>query len=105
MLPDLRTKLNLKCNILMLSGTPIDAKELAKVFHLNNPEFITHVCDRDNIFVEVRKKGTMKETFTSELDAMMKDATVVYCNSAKKAKLVKGYLEGAGVVFFYIPDS
>ena len=86
----------------MISGTPPpDVKKLAEVYELKDPAFETHVCDRENLFVEVCKKGgNFKEALSPELEAMKNAPTVVYCNSAKKATEVAEHLKASGGPLF-----
>ena len=84
--------------MLMLSGSPDAVCSMKEQFRLQKPHEITHVCERSNLFLEVKKYGSMKNVLDGELKNMNNrcDKMLVFTNSAAKAKKIKTYIENKG---------
>jgi len=97
LLPQLRARLGIHSPLLLLSGSPEPQAALADHFRLETPCSVEHVCTRPNLNLEVRnQKGSFAGTLGPLLHNLRKETTVVYCNSAAKAKKLAAYLSENG---------
>ena len=97
LLPQLRARLGVHPPLLLLSGSPEPQAALADHFRLEMPCSAEHVCTRPNLTLEVRnQKGSFSGTLGTLLHNLQKEPTVVYCNSAAKARKLAAYLHENG---------
>ena len=82
--------------MLLLSGSPGESmKQALDDLGLNRLLNINHVCARPNLHLKLIQKGGI-ECLKGNIGQMKEQPTVVYCNSAKKARKVAMYLEKEG---------
>jgi len=81
----------------MLSGSPDhDASKLADIFNLRNLRTITHVCERSNLALEVKRCGSLTDVLEAEMKNFDSGKMVIFTNSAAKATKISEQLEKKG---------